>query len=213
MQQRGDAIEVVAGRKLRGRVASLLSAPAGGGEYGFVTQAVEALELTYDGIPGDRHAGLAREAGSREPWYPRGSAMRNERQLSLVAVDELREIARRLDVPELRAEWIGANIVADGLPHFSMLPAGTRLFFEGGAVVVIDTQNAPCRFAGRSIADNYPTRPDIELAFAKVARRLRGLVGWVERPGAIATGAAVTAKVREQWIYPVERVVTDGLPL
>lgn len=202
MQQRIEAIEVVPGRKLTGRVAAVLSAPAGGGGQGFVTRAVESLTLTYDGIPGDRHAGATRRAGAREPWYPRGSEMCNERQISLLAPDELAEIARRLGVPEVKPEWIGGNIAIDGLPHFSMLPASTRLFFESGAVVTIDTQNAPCRFAGRSIAENYPGRFEIELEFAKVARRLRGLVGWVERPGVILAGAEVTAKLREQWIYP-----------
>ena len=204
MQQRNTVMEILPGRRLKARVAAVLCAPGGGGEYGFVTHPVDALTLTYEGIPGDRHAGQTREAGAREPWYPRGTEMRNERQVSLLAPDELEEIAQRLGVPEVKAEWIGGNVVIDGLPAFSMLPASTRLFFEGGAVITIDTQNAPCRFAGRSIAENYPDRPEIELEFAKVARRLRGLVGWVERPGTILAGAAVTAKLREQWIYSAE---------
>jgi hypothetical protein len=83
-----------------------------------------------------------------------------------------------------------------------MLPASTRLTFEGGAVIVIEGQNAPCRLSGRSIVAHHPQRPDIELAFTKVARRHRGLVGWVERPGAIKPGATVSARVPEQWIYP-----------
>lgn len=211
MQHYKDLSEILPGRRLKARVAAVLAAPAGGGEYGFVTHPVDALTLTYEGIPGDRHAGQTREAGAREPWYPRGTEMRNERQISLLAPDELAEIARRLGVPEVNAEWIGGNVVIGGLPHFSMLPAGTRLFFEGAAVITIDTQNAPCRFAGRAIAANYPERPEIELEFAKVARRLRGLVGWVERPGVISAGATVTAKIREQWIYPADRALTESL--
>jgi hypothetical protein len=182
-------------------VAGTFSALAGGGEYAFVTAPAEPLVLTYDGIPDDRHFGPTRRSGGRERWYPRGTEMRNERQLSLVAADELAEAAARLGVPDVRPEWIGANIVISGLPRFSMLPAGTRLAFAGGATIAIDGQNAPCRSAGASIAAHYRDKPEIEFAFAKVARRLRGLVGWVERPGQIAPGEAVVARIPEQWIY------------
>ncbi len=190
-------------RRLAGRVLATFAAPAGDDEYGFVTEQTDTLTLTYEGIPGDRHYGMTRRSGGREPWYPRGTEMRNERQLSLLAPDDLIRIAERLAVPDVKPEWIGGNIVLEGLPHFSMLPAGTRLTFEGGAVVVIDGQNHPCRFSGRSIAQHYPDRPEIELAFPKVAKRLRGLVGWVERPGMIRAGETVAARIPEQWVYAV----------
>ena len=54
----------------------------------FVSEPLDVLGLTYDGIPGDRHAGLYRDSGPREPWYPRGTPMRNERQLSILSVEE-----------------------------------------------------------------------------------------------------------------------------
>ena len=37
----------------------------------FVSEPLDVLTLTYEGIPGDRHSGLYRESGPREPWYPR----------------------------------------------------------------------------------------------------------------------------------------------
>jgi hypothetical protein len=190
------------GRRLTGRVvATLKAAEAGGGDYGFVTHAVDALEVTYEGIPGDRHFGLTRRSGGREPWYPRGTEMRNDRQISLLAVDELAAIAGGLDIPEVEAEWIGGNIVIDGLPQLSMMPPRTRLMFAGGAVIAIEGQNGPCRFSGKSIADHYRGREDIEHGFAKVAKRLRGLVGWIERPGVIRPGEEVIARVPEHWTY------------
>jgi hypothetical protein len=200
MQAR-DIIDITPARRLTGRVLGTYSAPAGSDEFGFVTHATEALTLTFEGIPGDRHYGWTRRSGSREPWYLRGTEMRNERQLSLLAPDELIEIAERLNVPEVKPEWIGGNLLIQGFPSFSMLPSSTRLMFEGGAVVVIDAQNGPCRFAGRSVAGHYQDRPEIELAFPKVAKRIRGLVGWVERPGIVRPGEAVSARIPEQWIY------------
>ena len=197
-----DTLSIIPGRRLAGRVLATFAAPASDDEYGFVTHPTDALTLTYQGIPGDRHFGWTRRSGGREPWYPRGTEMRNERQLSLLAPDELLRVAERLGVPEVKPEWIGGNILIEGLPQLSMVPSGTRLTFEGGAVVVIDAQNGPCRFSGRSIAQHFPDKPEIELAFPKVARRLRGLVGWVERPGVVTPGAAVSARVPEQWVYP-----------
>lgn len=197
-----DATSIIPGRRLIGRVVSTFAAPASDSEYGFVTDATDPLTLTYEGIPGDRHFGWTRRSGGREPWYPRGTEMRNERQLSLLAPDDLLRIAERLGVPDVKPEWIGGNIVIEGLPHFSMIPSGTRLSFEGGAVVVIDAQNGPCRFSGRAIVEHYPDKADIEFAFPKVAKRLRGLVGWVERPGVVRPGGTVSARIPEQWLYP-----------
>ena len=82
-----------------------------------------------------------------------------------------------------------------------MLPPRTLLFFEGGVTIKIDGDNAPCRASGRSIAQHVGGRPDIDLAFAQQAQRLRGLVGWVEKEGAIKTGERFEARIPEQWIY------------
>jgi MOSC domain-containing protein YiiM len=170
---------------------------------GFQTESVAELALGFDGIAGDFHAGATRRSGSREPWYERGTEMRNERQLSIVAVDELGVVAERMRIAELKPEWIGANLVIEGIPSLSMLPAGTLFFFKGGVTLKMDGQNAPCRHAGRSVAENAGMA-DIEagaLLFPKTAKRLRGLVGWVEKPGRIVPGEEVSVRVPEQWIY------------
>jgi MOSC domain-containing protein YiiM len=164
---------------------------------------VEELRLGFDGILGDFHAGSTRRSGGREPWYPRGTEMRNERQLSIVAADELAIVAERMGLPQIKPEWIGANLVIEGVPHLSMLPAGTLLFFRDGVTLKVDAQNGPCRIAGRSIAENAGMA-DIEagaLLFPKVAKRLRGVVAWVEKPGTIRAGEEISARVPEQWIY------------
>ncbi|MER8409407.1 MOSC domain-containing protein [Mesorhizobium sp. M0184] len=194
-------VEIVPARKLAAMVAALYLAPFDH----FETRAVDKLQLGFDGIDGDFHAGTTRRSGGREPWYPRGTEMRNERQLSIVAADELAIVAERMGIAEIKPEWIGANLLIEGLPHLSMLPSGTQLFFKGGATVKIDAQNGPCRIAGRSVAENAGMA-DHEagaLLFPKAAKRLRGLVAWVEKPGAITAGEEISVRVPEQWIYRV----------
>ncbi|MER8952534.1 MOSC domain-containing protein [Mesorhizobium sp. M0833] len=191
--------EIVPARKLAARVAALYLAPFDH----FETRAVDTLQLGFDGIDGDFHAGTTRRSGGREPWYPRGTEMRNERQLSIVAADELAIVAERMGIAEIKPEWIGANLVIEGLPHLSMLPSGTLLFFKGGATVKVDAQNGPCRIAGRSVAEHAGIA-DVEagaLLFPKAAKRLRGLVAWVEKPGTITAGEEISVRVPEQWIY------------
>lgn len=192
-------IDIRPARKLSGRVAGTFVAP----RDTFETVAVPALDLSFDGIAGDYHAGFTRRSGGREPWYPRGTEMRNERQLSIVAPDELAAVAQRMGLAEIRPEWIGANLSLDGVPHLSMLPAGTLLFFAGGVTLKVDGQNKPCRIAGRLVAERAGMA-DLDagaLAFPKSAQRLRGIVAWVEKPGRIAADEPVSVRIPEQWIY------------
>lgn len=195
------APEIHRAKRIEARVDGLFKAAGDS----FVTAPVETLELTFDGVPGDLHAGVTRKSGGREPWYARGTEIRNERQLSIVARDELDEVAAEMEIAMLAPEWIGANVTLAGVPMLSMLPAATLLFFEGGATVKIDMQNGPCRIAGDSIARHLGREGDrhIALRFPKVARRRRGVVAWVEKPGTVAMGEAVRVQLPEQWVYPV----------
>ena len=191
--------EIVPGRKLGGRIAGLYAARGGH----FETSPADTLELGFEGIEGDVHAGVTRRSSSREPWYGRGTEVRNERQLTLVAPDELAIVAQAMGIAEVRPEWIGANLLVDGIAHLSMLPAGTLLFLEGGATLKVDAQNGPCRIAGRLVAERAGMA-DVEagaLMFPKVAKRIRGLLAWVEKPGRLEVGGAVSARVPEQWIF------------
>ncbi|TPJ71344.1 MOSC domain-containing protein [Mesorhizobium sp. B2-6-2] len=192
-------VETVPGRKLTARAAALYRAPSDH----FETKRVEELRLGFDGIEGDFHGGTTRRSGGREPWYPRGTEMRNERQLSLVAADELAIVAQRMGLEEIKPEWIGANLAVEGVPHLSMLPAGSLMFFKGGVTLKVDGQNRPCRIAGQSIAEHVGAADHdaTALLFPKEAKRLRGLVAWVEKPGVIRAGEEISIRVPEQWIY------------
>lgn len=187
----------VPAQKLQGTVRGLYKAEG----RGFVTTAIGELVLTFTGIPGDVHAGHTRRSGAREPWYKRGTEMANERQLSLLSAEEMRVVARRLEIPELLPEWIGGNLLLEGIPGFTLLPPRTILMFEGGATIRIDGDNEPCRVAGRSVAGQFEGREDIELAFPKQAKDMRGLVGWVEKEGTVSAGESFTARIPRQWIY------------
>ena len=199
LARRDDEIDIHPARKLLGTVSETLIAAFDH----FETRPTEALDLGFEGIAGDFHAGTTRRSGGREPWYGRGTEMRNGRQVSIVASDELRLIAAGMKLAEVKPDWIGANLVIDGVPRLSMLPAGTLMFFAGGVTLKVDGQNHPCRLAGRAVAENA-RMADHEagaLMFPKAAKRLRGLVAWVEKPGRIARGEAVSVRIPEQWIY------------
>jgi MOSC domain-containing protein YiiM len=166
----------------------------------FRTGDVSALQVDLRGIPGDRHYGFMRKAGARERWYPSGTEIRSGRQLTIVAVEELAEIARRMELPRIDPGWIGANVVVSGIPNFSLLPWGTRLFCADGAVLVNEGGNAPCRLAGAEIARNFPDRERLDTLFPKAAVCLRGILASVERAGTIAPGP-VKVKIAEQTIW------------
>lgn len=166
----------------------------------FQTSPVETLNLSLDGVAGDRHSGFTRKAGAREPWYPRGETIRSGRQITIVSTEELWEVGHAMDLPPLGPGWIGANLVVEGVPRLSFLPTGTRLFFEGTASVVVEGQNAPCRYAGRAVAC-HTERPGDELTFPKASKRRRGLVATVERAGPVKAGTDVKVQLPEQWIY------------
>jgi hypothetical protein len=157
---------------------------------GFITRPVERLDLTRDGIAGDRHWGPTRLSGPREPWHPRGTVIRNDRQVSILGEEELARIALDLDLPGLPAEWIGGNLVLAGLADLSRMPAGTRLMAPSGSTLFVTGYNKPCRKSGRAIAD-FSGRDDHMFGFVRAARDLRGLVAYVERDGPIAVGDAL----------------------
>ena len=189
--------KIIPSQRLFARVVATLWAD--GQMPDFQTTDQPHLELTFEGIPHDRHAGFLRRADARTPHYPRGTPIRNIRQLSIVSTEELAEIAVRLGLPELLPQWLGANIVLAGLPDLSFLPRGTRLAFPGGAALAAEGYNRPCLGTGRKVHEAAPSVTPQE--FVKAASRLRGIVASVERPGEVRAGDSVEVHVPEQWLY------------
>jgi hypothetical protein len=187
-------------RKITGRVVAVMTA-TGQGKFDFCGHNVTELDLDFEGIVGNRHRGATRRADARVPYLKRGTEMRNTRHLSIVSVEDCAEIARKLDLASFDPAWIGANVVVSGIGHWSYVPRASKLIFDGAAILTVEDQNAPCRRSGEAIVRAIPTRPDIQSAFPKQARGLRGIVATVEHPGKIAVGCAFTARIPEQWIY------------
>lgn len=168
----------------------------------FVTSRVEQLVLTYEGIFGDRHAGLYAPAGVRQKHHPKGTPIRNARQLSALGVEELKEIAAALELPEVKFEWLGGNILFEGLGPLTRVPPSSRLLFASGTCVAIDDENLPCTGPGKVIQQQFPQLADLAPRFVKAAMHRRGLVGWVERPGTICVGDVaklILPRANKEW--------------
>ena len=193
-------MQKVPAQKLKGTLASVFAARGDD----FVSREVDELSLTFDGIEGDYHAGATRLSGGREPWYKRGTEMRNERQISMLSVEEMNDVAQALNIETTDVGAIGGNFLIEGVPNFSKLPPRTQMFFPSGAVVRIDGYNAPCKISGKSLQNQNPGREDIELGFVQAARETRGLVGWVEKPGVVKAGDEITFRIWPQELYVVE---------
>ncbi len=157
----------------------------------FVTRPLERVTLGWGGLEGDRHFGLTMKAGVRQQHHPKGTELRNARQLSILSVEELALIAASLSIAHVAFEWLGGNLCLEGREALTQLEPSTRLLFPSGACLVVDSENQPCRGPGKIVASHWPQAKDLATRFVKAAHRRRGLVAWVERPGTIEAGDAV----------------------
>lgn len=167
-------------------------------------QALDSTPVTYEGIAGDRHGGLTRPACSRvAAQHPKGTEIRNVRQLSILAAEEMAAIAAEMGLEGLAPEWLGASMVLEGIPDFSHLPPSSRLQAADGTTLVIDMLNRPCVLPGREIEKD---RPGHGAAFKAAAASRRGVTAWVEREGRLAVGDALRLHIPDQrpWAHPEE---------
>ena len=180
-----------------GTVAALLANPDRAS--GLEKSRRDRLTLTFDGIEGDCHGGRTRRSDSRMvTQYRRGTEVANTRQLSILSEEELGDIAANMGLDALSPEWVGANLVTRGIPDLSLLPPSTRLMFSSGATLIVDMENAPCRFVAEVIERHRPGKGS---GFIAAARHKRGVVAWVEKPGDIALGDEIVLHVPPQRLY------------
>lgn len=140
------------------------------------------LEVNLLGIVGDRHAGELKKADGRDRGIERGTLIRNWRQWSAVSVEEVNEIAERLQVTNLDPVLFGPNLVISGIADFTQIPVGSMLSFPE-ATLFVERENDPCTKAGKVIAGAH--KRISEHAFVKAAWHKRGLVGIVKDAGII----------------------------
>ena len=162
---------------------------------------VARVRATFEGLVGDVHVGLTRRSDVRVPHYPRGTIIRNTRQVSILSEEELADIAEKLNLPQVLPAWLGANLALRGIPDLTMLPPSTRIFFPEDAVLVVDAENMPCIGPGEAIQQHYPDMPKLMQRFPKAAMHKRGLVGWVEREGYINEGDSVKVQLPPRIVY------------
>ena len=160
---------------------------------------VDQIDVGWEGFAGETHSGLTRPACVRvKKQYARYTEIRNTRQISILSREELAEVAERLDIPDIRPEWVGANMVLRGIPDFTLIPPSSRLIFENGVSLTVDTENAPCKYPAEMIEAAHPGHGK---AFPAKARSKRGVTAWVERIGSLSVGDVCRLHIPPKRVY------------
>ncbi|MGJ8605711.1 MAG: MOSC domain-containing protein [Marivita sp.] len=166
---------------------SILSAP------------LDALELGFDGPVNERHSGRTRPSCSRvTSQHVRGTEIANVRQLSVVSAEELAAIASEMGLEWIDPVWLGATLVIEGIPEFTLVPPSSRLQGPGGVTLIVDMENLPCHLPAREIEAVFPGKGK---AFKAAAQNRRGVTAWVERPGCLSLGDDLRLHVPDQPVW------------
>jgi hypothetical protein len=190
-------VSIVVKSKIIGRVEQLLS--AANRDDGFEKQLRKSLKLLLSGPEGDCHTGETRLSDSRTlQTHKRNTVIRNVRQITLISAEEMADVANTMQLPEMNASWLGANMVTSGIPDLTLLPPSSRLQFPSGATLVIDMENLPCRQVASVIEKSHPEKGAL---FVKAATHKRGLTAWVEREGDIHVHDEIKVFIPPQRIY------------
>jgi hypothetical protein len=177
-----------------------------------------AAFIAGEGVAGDRHSGALRGVGARESdlryyGYPKSHRIANYRMFSAVAQEDLDGIATAMNLPGIPHGCLGENLVLQGIPNLTQLPAHTKLVFhdplpEGSTekplatcVLVVCEENKPCIHPGNVIQSKYPEIEKLAGKFPKAAIGRRGVVGTVYVSGSIRPGQSVQVLVPKQRMY------------
>lgn len=148
--------------------------------------AVDQVQVGFDGFAGESRGGLTRLSCARViDLYPRGSEIKNTRQITILSAEQLGMIAQNMDLATLDPCLIGVGLVLEGIPDFSHIPPGSRLQAKNGTTLTIDLENRPCHLPAPVINQDQPGKG---AGFKAAAKNLRGVSAWVERPGTLMLG-------------------------
>jgi hypothetical protein len=163
---------------------------------GLQAQAHRKLTLAFSGPLGEDHGGLTRASCSRVlAQHPRGTQIRNTRQICIVSAEEIAATARAMGLETLDPGYLGATIVLEGIADFTHVPPSSRLQGPSGATIVVDMENLPCALPAREIEADMP---GFGKSFKAAARDRRGVTGWVEREGTLALGERLRLHIPDQ---------------
>ena len=163
------------------------------------SEALGKAVLEWGGIAGEAHGGVTRPSCSRVlEQHPRGTEIRNVRQLSILSEEELAAIAAEMGLDALDPALVGASMAVKGLPDFTHVPPGSRLQAPSGATLVIDMENRPCLLPAKVIEGRYPGKGKL---FKPAAKGRRGVTAWVERQGGIAVGDKLRLHIPDQRVW------------
>ncbi len=166
---------------------------------GLASAPADQLDAGLDGVVGEKHAGLTRASCSRvTSQYSKGTEIRNTRQFSLLAAEDLVAIATAMGLASLSPALLGASMVIAGIPDFSHVPPGSRLQAPSGATLVVDLENRPCTLPAREIETAHP---GFGAAFKPAAKGRRGVVAWVERAGIFRLGDRIRLHIPDQPVW------------
>lgn len=156
----------------------------------------EALLASYAAFEDDVHAGLTRASCVRvTETYPKGTEIRNVRQLSILSAEEMALIAADIGLDELDPALLGTSMILKGIPDFTHVPPNTRLQAPSGATITIDMENRPCVLPGREIeVESLGHGPK----FKRAAENRRGVTAWIEREGMVNVGDTLRLFIPDQ---------------
>ena len=177
-------------------------------EASLMSEPLQDAHLAFGGIEGEVHGGLTRPSCSRvTSQHPVGTTIRNTRQLSVVSQEELDLIARDMGVDTLEPHLVGASLVLQGIPDFTLVPPSSRLQADSGATLIVDMENRPCHLPAEPIDAHGPGQGR---AFKAAAKNRRGVTASVEREGALRLGDTVRLHIPAQPPWPHAIVGTDS---
>jgi len=169
-------------------------------EEGLPSRPLAQMALGFAGYAGETHAGLTRPSCSRVvSQHPKGTEIRNVRQLTILSAEDLAAIARIMGVDRLDPALTGASLVIEGIPDFTRVPPSSRLQGADGVTLVVDMENRPCHLPAKPINAEGPGNGK---AFKQAAKGRRGVTAWVEREGVLSVGDALRLHIPDQPVWP-----------
>ncbi|MEL7213240.1 MAG: MOSC domain-containing protein [Pseudomonadota bacterium] len=163
------------------------------------SEPLEEVFANFAGVEGEDHGGETRASCSRViSQHPRGTTIRNVRQLAIVSAEEMAEVVATMGLDHFDPTWVGASMVIEGIPDLTHVPPSSRLQSEAGTTLVIDMENRPCHLPAKVIDEDAPGHGK---AFKAAAKHKRGVTAWVEREGVLKVGDVLRLHVPDQPVW------------